>query len=161
MWPLSVRLIHWALAAVIVLDMFWLEDDLHNYAGYFGVLLIVLRLIIGIRGKGIERLSSLPLKFSDFKFYLRYHLAGKAHYEGHNPAASLVYLLMWLLVVLLAISGWMMGLDAFWGDERLHNIHELLSNSLLVLIILHLFGILLDAFIYKRKTWMAMISGRK
>lgn len=161
MWPLSVRLIHWALAAVIILDMFWLEDELHNYAGYFGVTLIFLRLIIGIRGKGLERLSSLPLKFSDFEFYLRHHFSGKAHYEGHNPAAWMVYFLMWLVVISLGVTGWMMGLDAYWGDEGLHNIHVYLSNALLFLIALHFIGMALDAIIYKRKTWMAMISGRK
>lgn len=161
MWPLSVRLIHWALAVIIVLDMFWLEDDPHNYAGYIGVVLIFFRLFVGMRGKGIHRLSSLPLKFSDFQFYIQNHFQGKAHYEGHNPAASLVYILMWLVVIALAVTGWMMGLDAYWGDERLHNIHVLLSDFLLFLIGLHLIGIAMDAIIYKRKTWMAMISGRK
>lgn len=161
MWPLSVRLIHWALALIILLDMFWLEDDLHNYAGYIGVFFVFLRIVIGMRGKGVHRLSSLPLKLSDFRFYFRHHFQGKAHYEGHNPAASLVYILMWLMVIFLGISGWMMGLDAYWGDENLHNIHNYLSNSLLILIVLHLIGVALDAIIYKRKTWMAMISGKK
>lgn len=160
-WPVSVRINHWALALIIILDAFLVEDDLHNYLGYLAALLVGLRLIQGLTGKEHVRLSSLPLKLSDLKSYFKNHLKGHAQYEGHNPAASVVYILMWLLVIALAVSGWMMGLDAYWGDENLHMIHTWISNALIILAILHLVGVFLDAFIYKRKTWMAMISGKK
>lgn len=160
-WPVSVRIIHWALAFIIILDAFFTEDDLHNYLGYLGALLVGIRLIIGLTGKEHVRLSALPIKASDLKSYFKNHFHGNAHYEGHNPAASVVYLLMWILIIVLALSGWMMGLDAFWGDETLALIHERSSDVLLVLAAIHLLGIFLDAFIYKRKTWMAMISGKK
>ncbi len=160
-WPVSVRIIHWALALTIILDAFFFEDDLHNYLGYLGATLVLLRLILGLTGKEHVRLSSLPLRLTELKAYFKNHFIGQAHDEGHNPAASVVYLLMWLVVILLAVTGWMMGLDAYWGDETLHMIHSWLSNGLLVLVLFHLIGIILDAIIYKRQTWMAMISGKK
>lgn len=44
-------------------------------------------------------------------------------------------------MLLLGLTGWMSRLDAFWGDERVHDIHAFLANLLLVAVILHLAGV--------------------
>ena len=76
-----------------------------------------------------------------------------------NPLASYVYVFIWLCVVCLALSGWLMGLDAFWGDETLEEIHEIISNILLALVAMHLFGMLTDFIFHKRKPWKKMLKG--
>lgn len=160
-WPLWLRAIHWIVAMIIVLNAFFLDGDLpHQILGYVAAAAVLVRILMGFIGEGFHRLSHFPLKFSDLQLFFRTHFKRTHHYEGHNPVASYVYLLMWLLVVLLAVSGWMLGLDAFWGDERLEEIHEWFSNALVFLTIMHLMGVLADAILYKRKTWMAMISGK-
>lgn len=162
-WPLSVRFIHWIVALVVLLDAFWLEegDAPHEYLGYLAAVLVIVRFGIGILGHGAVKFSAMPIKANDFKIFLRNHFKGQAHFEAHNPLASVVYLLMWLLIIGLAVTGWMMGLDAFWGDQTLEEIHSQFSNALVGLAIVHLIGLMIDSFIYKRRTWMGMIDGKK
>jgi cytochrome b len=135
-WSLGVRVIHWTLAVGLVLNLFVLEegDPPHRWIGYAMVAAVLVRLVWGLR-------AQLP--------------------APHNLAAKLVYRLIWLLVIALGVSGWMMGLDAFWGDERVEDVHEIFSQALMLLIALHLLGLAKDSLVHRRKTWMAMISGRR
>jgi cytochrome b len=38
--------------------------------------------------------------------------------------------LLWSLVLALGVTGWMTRLDAFWGDETLHDVHAWLAHAL-------------------------------
>jgi hypothetical protein len=49
--------------------------------------------------------------------------------------------LLWTLVLMLGVTGWMSRLDAFWGDERVEAAHSFLADVLLVAVILHLAGV--------------------
>lgn len=162
-WPRSVRLIHWSIALIVLLDAFGLEegDPPHRYLGYLGVGLVLMRVLQGVTGSGWVRFSNMPLRPRDFIFFFKNHFKGKAHFEGHNPLASVVYLLIWSLVIGLAVTGWMFGLDAFWGSETLEEVHSQMSDALIALVIIHLCGVVLDAMIYRRKTWMGMFNGKK
>lgn len=132
--PALARFFHWGMAGVVVLNSFVLEagDPPHRYLGYFCLALVVLRII------------TYKLKI-----------------EHYNPKATLAYIAIWAAILGLALTGWMMGLDRFWGDETLEEIHEIISNVLLGLVAIHLAGIAIDAIQNKRKTWMRMIDGRK
>lgn len=138
-WDFPIRITHWALALCVVLNFFFIEEgsDTHDWLGYLAVVLIFFRLIWGYFG------------------------GPAAKFKPHNPLAALVYILVWLDVIALAVTGWMMDLDRFWGDEWLDNLHANLSTGLQVLIVLHLCGMALDSLRYKRATWMAMIDGRR
>lgn len=162
-WPLSIRLIHWSIAFVVLLDAFWLEegDAPHRYLGYLAAGLVFIRAGMGVLGKGAVLFSSMPIRPSELKFFLLKHFKGEAHYDGHNPLASVVYLLIWALILALGVTGWMLGLDAFWGSEELGETHAQLSNALIGCVVIHMIGLSLDAFIYKRKTWLGMIDGKK
>ena len=78
-----------------------------------------------------------------------------------NKLAAIVYALIWLDIMGLAITGYLMGTDQFWGDETLHNIHAQMSNTLMGLTGLHLAGIINHSIRHKTKTWMAMINGKR
>lgn len=65
----------------------------------------------------------------------------------------------WGLGFVCFVSGWMQGLDAFWGDESLEEIHKFIGNALMGLVAIHLIGIARDAIIHKRKSWMSMVDG--
>ncbi|MGE5086203.1 MAG: cytochrome b/b6 domain-containing protein [Bacillota bacterium] len=164
LWPKTVRLIHWAIAILVTLNLFILEegDPPHRYIGYAAVFLVAIRFFYGFTTKTEASFQRLPLSFRELKRFL----AAKARFEkidypGHNPAASWVYILIWLCILCLAITGFMMGLDRFWGDETLEEIHELFSNAVLALVVIHFIGIALDSIQYKRKTWLGMITGKK
>lgn len=129
------RLLHWGIALIVVLNAFVLEAGKlpHRYLGYLCVALVLLRLVV-FRQRGVE------------------------HY---NPKARVVYLGIWGAILGLGVTGFLMGLDRFWGNSTLQETHELIGNGLLVLSAVHLMGMFLDSVTHRRKTWMLMISGKK
>jgi cytochrome b len=81
---------------------------------------------------------------------------------GHNPLGGVM--VVGLLVTLLGIcvSGWMMTLDIFWGDERLEELHEIAANLLVFgLVLLHLAGVLFTSLSERVNRVRAMITGIK
>jgi len=139
-WPLGARVIHWALALVLVLDLFVLEegDPPHRYLGYVAVGLVVVRLLWGAYGSGVVAFANYP-----------------------RSLPTVVYFLVWSTVLALGVTGFLMGLDVFWGNELLEDIHSVLSKLLMGWIGLHLAGVARDAIRFRRPTWKAMINGRR
>ncbi len=137
--PLIYRLVHWALAFGVATDLFIFTDGdtPHIYVGYFTLGAVFLRFLLPVKVRREELLGGVaPTLKKGTHFFI------------------------WGAVILLAITGWMMGLDRFWGEEWLENIHVILSQGLQALIVLHLLGIFLDAYLKKRKTWKLMITGK-
>jgi cytochrome b len=163
LWPLWLRGLHWLIAIIIILNAFVLEDGdpPHRYLGYVAFAAVLIRFLMGFIGIGVVSFKHFPLGLSNIKHFLSTHFKKTHSYEGHNPLASWVYIVIWILVLLLGVTGWMLGLDYFFGDETIEDIHSLFSDALIVLVIIHLIGIGIDAILYKRKTWMGMINGYK
>jgi cytochrome b len=69
--------------------------------------------------------------------------------------------LLWTLVLLLGLSGWMSRLDAFWGDETVETIHTFLADAILVAVILHLAGVAAMSWLWKENLPASMITGFK
>lgn len=142
-FPIGLRLLHWGIALSIFANWLILEEgeDPHNWAGYLAAALVAIRLLWGL----LDARPALKLRLLPQR--------------GWAPAS--VYILIWCHIFGLAQTGWMMGWDQYWGEEWLEDLHENISTSLQVLVFLHLSGILLDAYRFKRKTWMGMITGKK
>ena len=164
-WDLPTRLLHWIIALCITLNLFVLEDgDLgHRWIGYISVFAFSLRFFWGFFGGNTSRFKLFPLHPKQTLAFIRNLVTGKPeeHYPGHNPLATWVYIAIWSCIVCLGVSGWMMGLDAYWGEEWLENLHEAFAKGIQALLILHLLGIALDSFKHRRKTWLGMITGKK
>lgn len=163
-WDLPTRLLHWVLALCVVLNLFFLEegDEVHRWIGYTAVASVVLRFLWGFIGGTASRWSSFvfsPKKI--FAFIPKLISGNTADYEGHHPLAWLVYAAIWLLILSLGVTGWMMGLDAYWGEDWLEELHGNISLALQFLIFIHLAGITLDSIRYRRRTWMSMFTGKK
>lgn len=163
-WDLPTRTAHWLLAACVILNLFFLEEgeDWHRRLGYVALGTVAFRALWGFVGARASRFRSFPLRPSQIIDYLRAGLHERPGTEpGHNPLASLVYVAMWIAIIGLGTTGWMMGLDAFWGDERLEELHEGIANLVKILVVLHLLGMLIDSIRYRRGTWLGMITGRR
>ncbi len=163
LWSPLTRIIHWAIALPVLLN-FFLEggDSIHKVLGYIALAGLVVRIIWGLVSQDKAHVKFFLIKTSDIKDHLLSMAQNKVKdYPGHNPLASVTYIIIWILVGLLGISGYMRGLDAFWGEEWLENLHESFSNILVVLVFCHLAGIIWDGIKYKRKTWKGMITGKR
>jgi len=163
-WDRPTRLGHWCLAICVTLNLFVLESGevFHQWTGYVALVTVLFRSVWGFFGAEASRWSSQPLAPSQVLGYMKAGFrepGGAEQAAGHNPLAAWTYVFLWLLVVALAVSGFMMGLDAFWGEEWLQELHEAFANAVKVLVLVHFMGIVIDSIRYRRKTWMRMIRG--
>jgi cytochrome b len=166
-WSKLTRFLHWGLVLCIAANFINDGDgekDIHRVVGYTAAAVVGVRFLYGFFGKSTpsahHRFSQWPLSFKALTDFLRHEVSGQPKdYAGHNPAASWTYLAIWGAVIGLGVTGYMMGLDAFWGEEWLEDLHAAITKVLLALIAVHIVGLAKDAYKFKRKTWNRMISG--
>ncbi len=163
-WDLFVRLFHWSLVSCVLLNYFVLEegDPPHEWCGYVAAGLVVARVVWGFFG-------STHARFADFfptPARLRAHLVGlrsgtAPFHWGHNPLGAIMMLLLMALVLSLGLTGWMQGLDAFWGEEWLEELHEVLANGLILAAGLHAAAALVMGRVERTRLIKAMVTGVK
>lgn len=151
-WDLPTRLFHWLLAALIAFSWWAHEDHLnwHRMSGYAIAGLLVFRLWWGIAGSSTARFSGF---LKGPRSILAYVKGGEPGAPGHNPlggwsvAAMLLVLVAQVGLGLFAID--QDGFDGgpltkyldFDGGRLVAEIHGILFNVLLGLIVLHLAAI--------------------
>ena len=172
-WDLPTRLFHWLLAlcvgaAIVTGQIGGNAIDWHARIGLFIVGLLVFRLAWGVLGSTYARFASFVPMPSTICAYLR----GEWRGIGHNPLGALSVLGL-LFFVALQLSTGLFGNDdiAFRGplfdligkelSDRLTGIHELTSNALIALIVLHLAAIAFYGHIKKQKLIKPMVTGWK
>ena len=161
-WHAVVRVSHWLVAAIVLFNLFNESGALHRYAGYVAISVVVARLVHGLtRPVGDVAHIGLPL-WSELRQHLSDLRHGRVHRTlGHNPAGLCMALLLWLLVMLLGLTGWMSRLDQFWGEAWLTDTHALLAQALQICVVLHWLGVIVMSRLQKENLLKAMITGRK
>jgi cytochrome b len=162
-WDLGVRLFHWSLVAM-VLGAYLTEDlrKVHRYLGYVVLALLTFRLVWGLIGGRHARFASFLPGPRRLIAYLRDILSGtERRYLGHNPAGAAMIVALLVTLGLVGGSGYMMGMDQYYGKDWLEELHEALADGLLVLIALHVTGVVLASYRHSENLVRAMISGRK
>lgn len=163
-WDPLVRLIHWGLALCILLNGAVVEDDgnLHIWIGYTAVGLVGTRLIWGVVGTHYARFSTFPPNPSAALRHFKAMIKGNGTIHlSHNPLGGLMVYNIWLTVIALGLTGYMMGTVQFFGVEWVEEIHELFFGWLLISIALHIAGVFLDSRWTKVPLVKSMINGRK
>lgn len=163
LWSPITRILHWAIAIPVLLNFFIDGGDyLHKGIGYIALAALAARISWGFVTKDKAHFKFFSLSPLDIRSYVLALASGKTKdYPGHNPLASITYVAIWILVGLLGITGYLMGQDAFWGEEWLEHLHESFSSGLVALVICHIVGMTLDGIKNKRKTWLGMITGKR
>ncbi len=176
-WDLPVRLFHWLFAASCTVA--WLSGDdprytdLHLYSGYLAVGLVIFRLVWGFVGGRYARFKQFvhgPVVV--YSHLRRIFDSSQRHGPGHNPAGGWAILVMLGMVLLLAATGLVVlgseegfGPLAGWFDIGLgvtvHQWHEGLAWILLLVVLLHLAGVLLESRLQRQNLPHSMISGQK
>lgn len=80
---------------------------------------------------------------------------------GHNPLGQLAVYFMWCLIGALALTGWLSRTDAYWGESGPVDAHQLLSDVLMALVVLHVLAVMVMSALSKVFLLKQMITGRK
>lgn len=163
-WDPLVRIFHWTVVLGIALDYFVLASGKapHRYVGYGVAVALALRVVWGFIG-------SAHARFSDFvtsPWAVLSHLAAVVtrqdrRYLGHNPAGGAMIMALMILIALTCVTGWMQGLDAFWGVDWVQEAHELCADLILTMAAVHVLAAILESVLHQENLILAMITGRK
>ena len=159
-WDAVVRLLHWLLAGLVLVAYFVVDDGglAHRTLGYVAVGVIVSRLLWSGFGEGANAFAALRPSLGRTLAYLR---AGAPRSTSHDPLGVWMVWLLWALVLALGVTGWMTRLDAFWGDETLHDVHVWLAHALVAAVAVHVAGVAAMAWRWRENLVLSMVSGRK
>jgi cytochrome b len=172
-WDLPTRLVHWALAVLVVVA--WLtggeQMNIHRYAGYGILGLVVFRLYWGVAGGSTARFSQFVKGPGAVLAYVRGWRGAPASF-GHNPLGALSVLLLVLLLIsqlglgLFAVdvdgleSGPLARFVDFETGRKAADLHELNFRLLQAAVSLHLAAIAAYAVFKRRNLVKPMVTGQ-
>lgn len=161
-WDIPTRLFHWLFALTFTVAYVTSEADgwaaVHVFSGLLMLGLIVCRVIWGMVGSRYARFSSFLFSPAAGFNYLLDTLKGKAErHVGHNPAGSWAIYLLLLLGVGTSVS----GLSMLLIGEQFEDIHEVLANGALAVVVVHIVGVAAASFLHRESLPRAMVTGYK
>jgi cytochrome b len=163
-WDPLVRCVHWSVATLVATDLVNEAgaNPWHRYLGYAAGALVLARLAWGLSDAGEARLAVMARSAKRALPYAKSLLAGRAGvYIGHNPLGAWMAFTLWGLVLSAVVTGWMLGIDAFWGDETVHAAHAFAAYALAACAVVHVAGALATSALYRTNLVKAMITGEK
>ena len=179
-WPIYTRIIHWLIASSFALSfIFSLKENLLNLHVAVGIifgLMLVYRILWGFIGPQYATFNTFKLSPAKLKFYFVEKVQNRWREipPGHNPASSWFTLIVLSLGSIISITGLLLygvqegkGYLGFLNDEYymhmfiLSDIHIYASYTLLVWVVIHISGVLVEQFYHKTEMVFAMITGYK
>ena len=188
-WDPFVRVCHWSLAIVVIVD--WFTDEplwMHSWLGYLAAVLVILRVAWGFIGPEHARFVSFVRgPRAVFGYLADLTRLSSKRYLGHSPAGGAMIIALLVMVAVTTVTG-MANLAADRGEgpiagivakverpsvlgERagdgrheelfIKEVHETAANITLVLVVLHLAGVAMASFAHRENLVRAMITGRK
>lgn len=177
-WSVPTRVFHW-LFALLILVAFLTDDDAflqyHALVGYLILILLIFRFFWGLFGPKYSKFKDFPLSIAQAKTFLHNIISPKQNHVGHNPMASYVMIGIFVVSFLVIATGILTfgiqegkGLASFLNDsffrkmELFEELHEFFANTLIVLIVAHLVGVLTDKLLHgKYQTLNSIFIGYK
>lgn len=163
-WDPLVRIFHWTVVLGVLLNSLLLEGGKapHRYAGYVVAAAIFIRIVWGFVGSAHARFSDFVTSPLVAASHLRAVMARRdRRYVGHNPAGGAMILALMSLLAVACLTGWMQGLDAFWGVQWVQVAHEMCANLILATAAVHVMAALAESVAHRENLVLAMITGRK
>ena len=163
-WDWPTRIGHWLMAASFLIAYVTGESEewrlVHVMAGGTLAGLVAFRLIWGLIGTRHARFMSFIRSPLAAWSYLTGLVSGRTeHYTGHNPAGGWAILLLLGLGLMTAVSGWPLYQDI--GGEWLEELHEVVANAMLLVVLVHLVGVAVGSFAHGENLPSAMVTGYK
>ena len=163
-WDPFVRLFHWALVACVLLNYFLLQEGErpHEWVGYLATALVSARIVWGFIGSHHARFADFFPTPARVKRHVGALLAKRPDpHAGHNPLGALMMFLLMALVLMLGLTGWLQGTDAYFGEEWLQNLHRYVANALVLSAGLHAAAALVMGRLERTRLVKAMVTGVK
>ncbi len=166
-YDLPMRLFHWIFAGLFIgafLIAKTIDDEspvfvYHMLAGLVLGFTVLLRIVWGLVGAKYSRFTSFALHPKDLMNYFAGLLSNeKRIWVGHHPASSWATLIMFGLALGLGVTGYLM---ASGNKETFEDIHELMANGFLIVVLIHIAGVVLHGFRHRDGIAMTMVDGKK
>ena len=177
-WSGWLRLVHGvlALSTLALLATGWLiaaspalaemASFVHYLAASVLLAALLLRFFMGVAGKGAERFEHLLPRRSEFAairasllFYLSLGRRPLPNWFAHNPLWKPLYLILYLLLAMIALSGWIMPEIQLVGRLYVPGLHTWLADVIAGLVIAHLLCVVLQDIKGRSADISAMLSG--
>lgn len=163
-WDPLVRLIHWSLALMVLLNGAFTDDEgmVHQWVGYVALGLVGIRVVWALIGPRHARFATFPPNPMRALRYLKAVRAGdRTVHLSHNPLGALMVYNLWLTVIAMGVTGYMMTTLRFFGIDWVKEVHELAFNWLMLSVALHVAGVAFDTWRSGVNLVRAMLVGRK
>ena len=166
-YDLPTRVFHWLFAGFFItaFAISNLVDDesarfsLHMLAGMGMVFAVGLRLVWSMVGTRHARLTDLALNPAHLVAYFKgVFSGGSGRWIGHNPASSWAAVVMIGLALGLGTTGYLM---AGGENDSVKEVHELMANTFLVVVLLHIAGVAVHVMRHRDHLESSMVTGRK
>ena len=177
-WDLLVRVFHWVLVVGFFTAYLVEPEDspAHVWAGYVVLALVLFRILWGFVGSRHARFSDFAYSPSAVLSYLKDAVRFRARrYLGHSPGGGAMVFLLLLALLATTVTGlmtygadqhagplatWMAGMSE-QDAESLEELHEVLANVTLGLVVLHLVGVVVASLSHHENLVKAMFTGYK
>ncbi|MGB5446798.1 MAG: cytochrome b/b6 domain-containing protein [Psychromonas sp.] len=145
-WDPLIRLFHWTVAAMFLLNFLIFEEGArnHRWAGYYILTALAIRFFWGFTGSKNARFKHFFPTVDGIKYHLK--LLKSRQFEvsdGHNPIGALMVFALLFCLLGTGLSGWMMEFDIFWGVDWVETVHELMANTTMTLVAIHVSAVFL------------------
>jgi cytochrome b/nitrate/TMAO reductase-like tetraheme cytochrome c subunit len=135
--------------------------------------LVVFRVVWGFAGSHYARFASFWFSPKEALDYLKQVLARTApRHVGHNPTGSLAIYILLALALVVSVTGIVtlggdeqQGIAAGWFSfsqvKLLKKLHELAANGMLLVVIGHLAGVVVESVLHRENLARSMVTGFK
>jgi cytochrome b len=163
-WDAPVRVFHWLLVLSFAGAYLSAESEVwrlvHVTLGYTLGGLLAFRLVWGVIGTRYARFSNFVRGPAAVVSYLKSIQARQPeHHLGHNPAGAVAIVLLMVLGLGITATGYITYNDL--GPGWVGELHDLLANAMVLVIIGHLVGVVTASLQHKENLVRSMVTGFK
>lgn len=164
-WDSVVRVTHWGVALGFLLNRLHVTkpgSDWHQGIGLVVAGLVILRLLWGLTfAKGPARLSAIVPTPSSLKNHFRELKTRTSPSElHHNPLGAIGIWLFWILLPLVALTGWAQDTD-FIDLYPVDDWHYWLVNAVTALVCVHIVAVIVMSVWLRKDLVRAMLPGKR
>jgi cytochrome b len=163
-WDRFVRVFHWTLVLSFVIA--WQSTEqigwLHKGFGYLALALVLARLVWGFVGSSTARFANfVPGPGKLLRYLAAVARMREPRHLGHNPAGAVMIVFLLVAMAVIGLTGWMMTLDAFWGNDTVETLHVVTVDAMLVAVCIHVAANVYASLRHRENLIASMVTGHK